>query len=92
MKHKTFKFRITPNKEQKVLISKTLGCCRFLYNQMLNEKQIKYTSQDKTKCKTEKRYKEEFEFLKEVDSIALQQSRVDLTTSYTNFFRKINRF
>ncbi len=39
---KAFKFRIEPNKQQKVLITKTLGCTRFVYNQMLNEKQSKY--------------------------------------------------
>jgi len=91
MKHKAFKFRLAPNKGQKVLISKTLGCCRFLYNQMLEEKQLKYTNKDKSKCKTEKQYKEEFSFLKEVDSISLQQTRIDLTTSYKNFFRKIKQ-
>jgi len=89
MKYKAFKFRLVPNKEQKVLINKTLGCCRLLYNQMLNEKQLKYKYSDKSKNKTEKQYKSEFKFLKEVDSTALQQSRIDLTNAYKNFFRKI---
>jgi len=89
MKLKAFKFRLEPNKQQKVLINKTLGCTRFLYNQMLDEKQTKYKFKDDSKLKTEKEYKIEFLFLKEVDSIALQQSRIDLTTAYTNFFRKI---
>jgi putative transposase len=89
MKHKAFKFRLEPNQQQKVLINKTLGCSRFIYNQMLNEKQLKHKNSDKSKCKTEKEYKSEFDFLKEVDSIALQQSRLDLKTSYTNFFRKL---
>ena len=91
MNYKAFKFRLAPNKEQKVLISKTLGCCRFLYNQMLNEKQAKYKSNDKTICRTEKQYKEEFPFLKEVDSISLQQTRIDLQNSYKNFFRKLKQ-
>lgn len=56
---------------------------------MLNEKQLKYKSKDTTKLKTEKEYKFEFEWLKEVDSIALQQSRIDLKTAYDNFFRKL---
>jgi len=86
---KAFKFRLEPNQEQQVLINKTLGCTRFLYNQMLNEKQTKYKSQDKSKTKTEKEYKIEFSWLKEVDSIALQQARIDLRIAYTNFFRKI---
>lgn len=86
---KAFKFRLEPNKEQQVLINKTLGCTRFLYNQMLNEKQTKYKSKDDTKLKTEKEYKIEFDWLKEVDSIALQQARIDLKTAYDNFFRKL---
>jgi len=89
MKFKSFKFRLDPNKQQKVLINKTLGCTRFLYNQMLAEKQDKHKSKDKSKLKTEKDYKIEFSFLKEVDSIALQQTRIDLKTAYTNFFRKL---
>jgi putative transposase len=86
---KAFKFRLEPNKEQKVLINKTLGCTRFLYNQMLSEKQLKYKSSDKTPTKTEKEYKFEFGWLKEVDSISLQQARIDLKTAYDNFFRKL---
>ncbi|MFA5759919.1 MAG: IS200/IS605 family element RNA-guided endonuclease TnpB [Clostridia bacterium] len=86
---KAFKFRLEPNSQQKVLINKTLGCTRFLYNQMLNEKQTKYKTKDNTKLKTEKEYKIEFDWLKEVDSIALQQSRIDLKTSYINHFRKL---
>jgi len=91
MRYKAFKFRLAPTKEQKVLISKTLGCCRFLYNQMLEEKQTKHKNSDKTSTKTEKQYKEEFSFLKEVDSISLQQTRIDLKTAYTNHFRKIKQ-
>ena len=86
---KAFKFRIEPNKQQKVLINKTLGCTRFLYNRMLDEKQTKYKSKDKSKLKTEKEYKIDFEWLKEVDSTALQQARIDLKTAYDNFFRKL---
>jgi putative transposase len=86
---KAFKFRLEPNQQQKVLINKTLGCTRFLYNQMLSEKQTKYQSKDDSKLKTEKEYKFEFEWLKEVDSISLQQARIDLKTAYTNFFRKL---
>ena len=88
---KAFKFRLEPNQQQKVLINKTLGCCRFLYNQMLEEKQLKYKLKDKSKLKTEKEYKIEFDWLKEVDSISLQQTRIDLKISYTNFFRKIKQ-
>jgi len=89
--YKAFKFRLLPNRTQQILINKNLGCCRFLYNKMLEERQEKYKNEDKTKNKTEKQYKTEFSFLKEVDSVALVQSRVDLDISYKNFFRKIKK-
>jgi putative transposase len=41
------------------------------------------------KYRTEKQLKEEFSFLKEVDSISLQQTRMNLGVAYENFFRKI---
>ena len=41
--------------------------------------------------KTEKEYKEEFEWLKEVDSISLQQSRIDLSVAYQNFFKSLKK-
>ncbi len=87
--YKTFKYKLEPNKKQRLLIARNIGCCRFIYNQILSEKQIKYQNQDKSKCKTEKEYKTEFSFLKEAESSSLQQSRLDLTKAYTNFFRKI---
>ena len=36
--HKSLKLRIYPNQEQKILIDKTFGCCRKLYNEHLQEK------------------------------------------------------
>ena len=32
-----YRFRIYPTEEQKILLGKTFGCCRFLYNQMLDD-------------------------------------------------------
>jgi putative transposase len=94
--NKTYKIKLYPNKEQKILIDKTIGCCRFLYNQMLNEKinvyeLLKDNKEElySYKYKTEKQYKEEFEFLKEVSFHALQQSRRNLEQAYKNFYRRI---
>ena len=74
-----YKFRVYPNKTQRDQFNKTFGCCRLLRNKMLEE--INKTG----KRKTEKEYKERFEFMKEVDSIALQQARIDLETAFKNY-------
>ena len=45
--NKTYKFRLYPNCEQKILINKTFGCTRFIYNYYLNKKQELYKSEHK---------------------------------------------
>ena len=95
-KLKAYKIRIYPNETQKVQLAKTFGSCRFLYNQMLSERKYVYEQfkDDKERLhsyayKTEKQYKFEFEFLKEIESTCLQQSRIDLNAAYANFFRRV---
>ena len=91
---KGVRFRLYPNREQKNLINQTLGCCRFVYNKGLalrndackNGQRIGYSQTssmltDLKKC-------DEFSFLKDVDSIALQQSLRDLDRGFVNFFQK----
>lgn len=88
---KSFKVRIYPNEEQKVLIDKTFGCTRFIYNFMLNLKQKLYKNFNITlsynhmsKILTElKRYKL---WLKEVDKWSLQNTLKDLDVAYQKFF------
>ena len=96
MKLKALKIRIYPNVQQITLLNKTFGCSRFIYNTMLSERKEVYVKlKDKPrelyeyKYRTEKQLKEEFKFLKEVDSISLQQSRMNLSSAYQNFFRKL---
>lgn len=96
MKLKALKIRIYPNVQQTILLDKTFGCSRFIYNTMLSERKEIYASlKDKPrelyeyKYRTEKQLKEEFQFLKEVDSISLQQTRMNLSFAYQNFFRKL---
>lgn len=85
--NKAYKFRIYPNKKQEELISKTFGCVRFIYNKMLEDK-IEYYKQTKKKLNnTPAQYKKEFEWLKEVDSLALANAQINLQTAYNNFFR-----
>ena len=94
---KTYKFRLLPNKTQEHLLNKTFGCARFIFNQMLAERKEVYEQfkNDKEalykyKYKTEKQYKEDYEWLKEVDSVAVQQSRVDLDEAYKKFFKSLS--
>lgn len=85
--NKAYKFRLYPNKEQKELIAKTFGCCRFVYNKMLGEK-IDYYKETGTSLKvTPANYKAEYEWLKEVDSLALANVQLNLETAYKNFFQ-----
>ena len=85
--NKAYKFRIYPNKEQREMLAKTFGCVRFIYNRMLSDK-IKYYEETKKKLKnTPAQYKKEYEWLKEVDSLALANAQMNLQTAYSNFFR-----
>ena len=91
-KNKAFRFRIYPTSEQKVLLGKTFGCCRLVFNYFLNLSTKKY-DEEKITLKY-KDYalmlndlKREKEFLKEMDSISLQQELRHLADSFNNFFK-----
>ena len=84
--NKAYKFRIYPNEEQKIMFAKTFGCARFIYNKMLSDK-IDYYQQTKQRLNnTPAQYKIEFEWLKEVDSLALANTQMNLQKAFTNFF------
>ena len=85
--NKAYKFRIYPNKEQEILFAKTFGCVRFIYNHMLADKIAYYEETKKKLNNTPAQYKKEFEWLKEVDSLALANAQLNLQTAYNNFFR-----
>ena len=97
--HKSYKFRITPDKEQIELLSKHFGACRFVFNRYLNSRKKTYIEEKKslnyydnandlTKLKKE----EEFVWLKEINSQSLQSSLRNLDTAYNKFFRKQTKF
>ena len=94
---KGIRVRLYPTEEQEVLINKTIGCCRFVYNQTLADCKQSYEQTQHFPSKNERitnlvAFKDEFEFLKEVDSTALQQSVRDLNYSLNNFFKNRNHF
>ena len=85
--NKAYKFRIYPNAEQQIILTKTFGCVRFIYNQMLSDK-IKHYEETKQKLNnTPAQYKSKFPWLKEVDSLALANAQMNLQTAYNSFFR-----
>lgn len=85
--NKAYKFRLYPTNEQEIMFAKTFGCVRFVYNRMLADK-IEYYERTKQKLNnTPAQYKSEFEFLKEVDSLALANAQMNLQAAYGNFFR-----
>ncbi|WP_303210980.1 IS200/IS605 family element RNA-guided endonuclease TnpB [uncultured Clostridium sp.] len=89
---KAYKYRIYPTSEQKLYLAKTFGCTRFIYNQMLADR-IKSYQENKDldirtiKYPTPAQYKKEYEWLKEVDSLALANAQMNLDKAYKNFFR-----
>ena len=106
IRHKSLRLRIYPNKSQEILINKTFGCCRLIYNLHLEERLNYYEQnvkkvEDKSernkilksfKPKTEKEWKEQFEFLSEVSKAALQQSKMNCDKAFRNFFSKKTGF
>lgn len=92
----SYKFRIYPNAEQSVLINKTFGCTRYVYNHYLAERKESYESEKKTlsaaSCMLDLTVmKREQEWLREVDATALQASVQNLDTAYQNFFRRVKQ-
>lgn len=92
MIQRAYKFRIYPNALQKEFFAKCFGCVRFYYNRSLNEKIEYYNTHGKTIRITPAKYKHEFEFLKEVDSLALANAQLDLEQAYKNFFTAQAKF
>ena len=84
--NKAYKFRIYPDKKQEELLAKAFGCCRFLYNHMLDEKMKEYQATGKLKRTTPAAYKKEYPWLKEVDSLALANVQLHLEKAYQSFF------
>lgn len=83
---RAYKYRMYPNNQQQIIINKTFGCVRFVHNKMLDDKKTYYKAYQKTLYCTPAQYKQQFEFLKEVDSLALSNTQLNLETAFKNFF------
>jgi len=89
---KAYKYRIYPNKEQEEFFAKTFGCCRFVWNKMLEEKLSAYRNRKSISQITPAKYKKDFPFLKEADSYALANVQLQLEKTFRNYFKKPRHF
>ena len=97
--NKTFRYRIYPTEDQKVLLAKHFGAKRFVYNFFLDERKKTYLESkkslnyyDNAKRLTEIKHSEEYIWMKEINSQSLQSSLRDLDVAYTRFFSKQGMF
>ena len=96
---KGYKFEILPSEEQKVLIHKTIGCNRLIYNMCLDHKIKVYEKNNKSLSRndinnyiTKLKHKEKYSFLNEVDSVSLQATSDALYQAFQRFFKGQNRY
>ena len=94
--HKSLKIRLYPTEDQKILLNKTFGCCRLLYNERLAEhkewynqnKDLPKDQRSKFKGKLPKQLREEkYEFLSEVIAEPLINSQRNCEEAFSNFFK-----
>ena len=86
---KCMEFRINPTEEQRILIWKTFGCNRFVWNHLLDER-ISYERMNKGKLlnTTPAHLKKDNPFLSEVDSMALINTQLNLNQACRKLFPK----
>jgi len=96
---KTYKYKIKPNEEQRILLNKHFGSIRFVYNYFLSERRKEYETQKRTltyvdnaKALTLLKRQDEYSWLKEVNSQSMQSSLKSLDGAYGNFFAKRANF
>lgn len=84
---KSYKYKIKPNEEQKVLLNKHFGSIRFVYNYFLNERKVEYETNkqtlnynDNSSSLTKLKKQEDFKWLREINS------------QYNSFFKKRTSF
>lgn len=88
-----YKFKLEPDVEQELFFQKNFGCVRKIWNLMLGSridvyKKVKSGELEKVPQFTPSMYKEEYPYLKEVDSLALSNVQQNLNTAYVNFFNR----
>ena len=92
MIRRAYKYRIYPNKEQKQYFAKCFGCVRFFYNKSLSDMNDIFKEKQEFKNITPASYKEDYPFLKEIDSLALANAQLNRNSAFKAFFRQQNAF
>ena len=90
---KGYLFRLYPNVEQKILINKTIGSARLIYNIFLRDRIDTYNNTKKGKSAYDQNNMipsllVKYPFLKEVDSCSLRNASNDLECAYDHFFKQ----
>lgn len=86
--NKAIKYRLYPTMEQATMFLKTFGCCRKVYNLMLADKIESYKTTGRFAAVTPAKYKKDYPYLKEVDSLALANKQKDLQAAFKSRFSK----
>jgi putative transposase len=89
---KAYKYRIYPTEEQKVFFAKTFGSCRLVWNLMLAERETAFKNGEIIPLPSPAKYKNQYPFLREVDSYALNDMYLRLTKAYNNHFKNKQHF
>ena len=95
--YKGYTIRIYPTKNQEELLRKHIGCCRFIWNHMIEVQKKNYKNGGKyiskfNVIKLIPSIKKEFQWLNEVSMSSLQRVCDDLNNSYQRFFNKISNY
>ena len=85
--NRAIKFRINPTEEQKELFARTFGCCRKVWNLMLDERETADLTEGLSCRPTPAKYKKEYPYLKEVDSLALANEQLALEKAYSMYLK-----
>ena len=86
LQNRAIKYRLEPTEEQKEFFQKNFGCSRLVFNLLLGDKIAYYQENGKMLHNTPAQYKNEYTFLREVDSLALTNAQINLETAFANFF------
>lgn len=86
-----YKFRIYPNDEQKLLMEKSFGCYRLVYNELLADCIKQYEETGKSKVKSYKILSEKHPYLSEVDCFVMVNAKINLERAYKKFFLELEK-